>query len=58
MDNLLRRIERRFVKGVMEYGLLADGDHILVALSGGKDSLALLEVFLTQYLNLLKFLLS
>lgn len=44
MDNLLRRIERRFVKGVMEYGLLADGDHILVALSGGKDSLAMLEL--------------
>lgn len=41
---LMRRIERRFAKGVVEYGLIEEGDVILVGLSGGKDSLALLEL--------------
>lgn len=41
---LKRRIWRHFNKGVTQYGLLADGDHILVGLSGGKDSLALLDL--------------
>lgn len=43
-DLLLRRIERRFCKGMVEYGLIEDGDKILIGLSGGKDSLALLEL--------------
>ncbi len=43
-DKLLRRIERRFVKGMVTYGLLEDGDKVLVGLSGGKDSMALLEL--------------
>ncbi len=41
---IIRRIERRFNKGVVEYGLIEEGDKILVGLSGGKDSLALLEL--------------
>lgn len=41
---LIKRIERRFMKGIMEYGLIEDGDRILVGLSGGKDSLALTEL--------------
>ncbi len=41
---LVRRIERRFSKGVVEYGLIEDGDKILIGLSGGKDSLALIEL--------------
>ena len=41
---LLGRINRRFAKGVVEYGLIEDGDNILIGLSGGKDSLALLEL--------------
>ena len=43
-DKLMRRIEKRFNKGVLQYGLIEDGDKILVGLSGGKDSLALLEL--------------
>lgn len=39
---LQRRISKRFNKGVVEYGLIEDGDKILIGLSGGKDSLALL----------------
>jgi len=41
---LVRRILKRFNKGVVEYGLIEDGDKILIGLSGGKDSLALLEL--------------
>lgn len=37
-------IHRRFNKGVIQYGLIEEGDRILVGLSGGKDSLALLEL--------------
>lgn len=41
LDNRLRRL---FHKACADYGLIADGDHILVGLSGGKDSLALVEM--------------
>ena len=37
-DKLFRRVEQRFNKGSVRYGLLQDGDRILVGLSGGKDS--------------------
>ncbi len=37
-------VERLFNKACAEYGLIADGDHILVGLSGGKDSLALIQL--------------
>lgn len=43
-DKLMRRINSRFSKGVVNYRLIEDGDRILVGLSGGKDSLALLEL--------------
>ena len=43
-DRLMRRINQRFMKGVMKYNLIEEGDRILVGLSGGKDSLALLEL--------------
>jgi len=43
-DKLMRRIEQRFNKGVVKYRLIDDDDKILVGLSGGKDSLALLDL--------------
>ncbi|MCD8081081.1 MAG: tRNA 2-thiocytidine biosynthesis TtcA family protein [Bacteroides sp.] len=43
-EKTLRRIERRFSKGVVGYGLIEEGDKILIGLSGGKDSLALVEL--------------
>ena len=44
---LKSRLTKRFHKACADYGLIADGDHILIGLSGGKDSLALVE-FLGQ----------
>lgn len=41
---LERRIESRFSKALATYRLVEDGDKVLVALSGGKDSLCLLEL--------------
>lgn len=38
------KIVRLFHKACADYGLIEDGDHILVGLSGGKDSLALVEL--------------
>ncbi len=38
-----RKMEERVIKAIRHYGLIADGDRILIGLSGGKDSLALLE---------------
>ena len=35
-DKLMRRIEQRFAKGIIKYGLIEDGDKVLVGLSGGK----------------------
>ena len=43
-EKLMRRIDQKFSKGVVRYGLIEDGDRILIGLSGGKDSLALLEL--------------
>lgn len=42
-EKLRQRLTKRFHKGCADYGLIADGDHILIGLSGGKDSLALVE---------------
>jgi len=43
-EKVIRRIDKRFSKGVVQYNLIEDGDKILVGLSGGKDSLALIEL--------------
>lgn len=41
---LEKRINERFVKAMATYGLIADDDRILVGLSGGFDSMILLEL--------------
>ena len=43
-DKLEQRIRERFVKAFVTYHLLEDDDRVLVGLSGGKDSLCLLEM--------------
>ena len=45
---LENKIWKTFKKGCADYGLLNDGDKILVALSGGKDSLMMLDLLAKQ----------
>ena len=39
-----QKVLKRFNKGCVDYHLLEDGDRILIALSGGKDSLELVRL--------------
>lgn len=43
-QKLRKRLQQKLNRACAEYGLIEDGDHILVGLSGGKDSLALVEL--------------
>ena len=43
MKRLFRKIEDKVKRAIFDYGLINDGDRILVGLSGGKDSLALVD---------------
>jgi len=39
------RLMTPFVKAVIRYGLLEEGDHVMVAISGGKDSFVMAKLF-------------
>lgn len=43
-QTLYKRIQKQFGRATKYYGMLNDGDKILVALSGGKDSLTMLKL--------------
>ncbi len=43
-NNVIQRVRRRFNQGVKEFSLIEPSDSILIGLSGGKDSLALLQL--------------
>lgn len=43
-ERLFRKVEQKVTKAIRTYGLIADGDRILVGLSGGKDSIALVDL--------------
>ena len=43
-ERLEKRLNERFVRAFATYHLLDDDDYVLVGLSGGKDSLLLLEL--------------
>lgn len=43
-ERLFKKLNERFVRAFATYKLLDDGDHVLVGLSGGKDSLLLTEL--------------
>lgn len=44
-NRFLFKLRSAFTKALKEYALLEDGDKVLIGLSGGKDSLALVELF-------------
>ena len=47
-EKLRKRLTTRFWKAVATYHLIDEGDKILVGLSGGKDSLFLLEMLASR----------
>ena len=42
---LERRISRAFARAITDFGMLADGDRVMVCVSGGKDSYVMLDRF-------------
>lgn len=43
-SRLERKIVRRVGQAIGDFGLIQEGDHLLVAVSGGKDSLSMLDI--------------
>ena len=45
VSNFRKNIWAKFVKGVIEYEMIQDGDRIVVCISGGKDSFLMAKCF-------------
>jgi len=52
-EKLEKTIKSRLQKAIYEYGLIEDGDKLLIGLSGGKDSLCLVDL-LAKRMKILK----
>ena len=43
-ERIFKRVEEKVKRAIFDYGLIQTGDRVLIGLSGGKDSLALVEL--------------
>ena len=42
--NIAPSLSKPFLKAVQDYAMLEDGDHVIIAVSGGKDSFTLQDL--------------
>lgn len=46
-NKLQKRLRRNVAKAIIDYSMIGEGDHVMVCLSGGKDSYGMLEMLLS-----------
>ena len=46
MKSLEKRLSRKMTRAIKDYSMIEEGDHVMVCLSGGKDSYAMLSLLL------------
>jgi tRNA 2-thiocytidine biosynthesis protein TtcA len=45
MMDVEKRLQKGFARAIVDFGMLADGDRVMVCVSGGKDSYTMLHLF-------------